>query len=260
MYNLTFDNPYNRAIQNKMLDLTKNQGWEPDRVVGGCGVGCNGGSKLRPSYTQQPSFFKVVPKSEEYIQPGVGASYPQLNMEELENFNQLDLSKEKVVPFQGGEAGGFNFKKSVLKPVGSVVRSKPVQGLLKKGAQEAVKASVLAITKNPVLAETVATATKGLTDKAVEASTEKIGRGKKQRKPRTKKVAGVEEFKGGKLELLISKSKDVKEPKEPKKQKETKKSNLSKRVKRAQLVKEIMNKNNMTLPQASKYIKENNLM
>jgi hypothetical protein len=252
MYNLTFDNPYNRAIQKKMLELSQNQGWEPDRLdrkVGGCGMSC-GGSKLRPSAEQQPSFFRTVPKSETFIQPATGPSYPQLNMDELASYNMLDLSKEKTVPFQGG----LNFKK-MLKPVGSVIRSKPVQNLLKEGATKAVESAVLGVSGNPILAKTVSTATKGLTDSAVEQTSKQIGKGgKKPRKPRSKKVAGVEEYRGGKLELLISKSEDVKVEKSPKK------SGVDKKTKRAQLVKKVMNEKKMSLPQASKYIKENNLM
>ncbi len=260
MDNLTFDNSYNRNIQKRLLELTKNQGWEPDRLdrnVGGCGMEKCGGSRLRPSAEQQKSFFRVVPNSDEYVQPGTGASYPQLNMDELREYNKLSLNNEEVVPYQGGEAGGFNFKKTILKPVGTVVRSKPVKNLLKTGLKSAVKASVLAVTKNPVLAETIGEATSGLTNDLVDKGVENIGKGKgmkKPRKPRVKKMAGVEEYKGGKLELLISKSEDVKEPKKSKNVK------LNKKEERAKLVKKVMKDKNMSLPQASKYIKENNLM
>lgn len=259
MYNLTFDNPYNRNIQKRLLELTKNQGWEPtrlDRNVGGGMEKC-GGSRLRPSAEQQKSFFRVVPNSHEFVQPGVGASYPQLNMDELREYNKLSLNNDEVIPYQGGK---FNFKKDILKPVGTVARSKPVKNLLKTGLKSAVKASVLAVTKNPVLAETIGEATSGITNDLVDKGTEQIGKGKgmkKPRKPRVKKMAGVEEYKGGKLELLLSKSEDVKDVKEPKK---SKKVNMDKKMKRATLVKKIMKEKNMSLPQASKYIKENNLM
>ena len=275
----TFDNEYNRNLSNKYINNLRNKENENQpEIFGGSNMRFIGGGDVYRNNTLQ-SYYKNVNDDKTYIQPGTVSGYPQFNMIELRELDSKPLIK--VSPMQGGKNninmnmdGGFNFSdiisslKSVAKPA--------ISSILDIGAPMLGEA-----VGGPIIGAIGATVARNILKQKTGYGRTKIkkvagvGVLSKVKTPKTKKISPtiVEPIvEGGKtkrtrkskskLEAVIDAVNLEVKPKETKttKSKTTKNINSSGGLKkRFEIVKQIMKEKNLSLPAASKYVKDNKL-
>ena len=269
------NNSYNSDIANKLLNkmqFNKNIHIEPEqfnnKLSGGSYNRCIGGSDLRQSTNTYGSYYKDVSGNSEYIQPGVCASYPQFNMVEL---RELDSKPVINVPtMQGGKnsmTGGFSFNdfinsvKSVAKPLVSTALDvgAPMLGALggPTGQIVANAARDIIKTKTGYGRKTKKVAGVGIlsTIKDSKKTNKKIKSPLDNNSNKENIVPNLEALsivKGGKRGRKLKSKSTINTDIAP----ITPKSSLKKRF---EIVKQIMKEKNLSLPAASKYVKDNKL-
>ncbi len=268
----TFDNEYNRNLSAKYINNLRNKENENQpEMFGGSNMRLIGGGDVFRNNTLQ-SYYKNVNDDKTYIQPGTVSGYPQFNMIELRELDSKPLIK--VSPMQGGKNninmnmdGGFNFSdimsslKSVAKPAISSILDvgSPLLGEALGGPIGAIGATAA----RNILKEKTGY---GRTKIKKVAGVGVLSKVKTPRKPRTKKISSaiVEPIiEGGKIKRTRkSKSKleaVIDAVNLEVKPKTTKNINSSGLKKRFEIVKQIMKEKNLSLPAASKYVKDNGL-
>jgi hypothetical protein len=272
-----FDNDYNKNLSSKYLNNMRNKINEdqPDNIsqsVGGSSDRMIGGGSVYRS-NKLESYYKNVNSNDKYIQPGTVSGYPQFNMIELRELDSKPVIK--VEPLQGGRAakmdGGFSFNDflSGLKNVTSSALD--------------IGAPILGESLGGPIGATVATAARGLLKK-----TTGYGRATKPRKvagvgilskikrvskkvtnATTSTAASPSLSPASPLDNIIKGGKRGRRPKNTatsaatsaatSTSTTTKSKGNGKMKSRFELVKKIMNEKKLSLPAASKYIKDNNL-
>lgn len=268
--NVSYDNPYNRDLAKKFISnqLVSPNAYEPDEIprppmIGGNMYSRQIGGK-RP-YVNEGVYDR---KSKDELLPGTSAGYPQYNSSELMMVDALGSNNQLpyIEKVEGGSFKSFLKKTGkVLKKTGEVLKpiAKPIISAgLDVGAPLAGK-YLGSMVGQPALGATVANIArkelKKQTGYGVKSGGQKSALGSNlmeslgQKKGKGVKSGGIAMYEGSGIKSGgmsgVRSGGGVKSG-----------GATDKRKKRGEMIKKVMKEKGMNLAQASKYIKENNLV